>query len=95
MKDVQKSTVQTQQAVKLNATIEKRIPKYCNGTFISKVGKSGIVITLVTKTAIQEDGGKMAEENVVIESVFVDTDHAKIVAEKILEVLKSEPKNDE
>lgn len=67
----------------------KRVPKYCNGTFMGKTSDGRIILTLVFKQPVQqEEGGEIDEENVVIDCILLDADHAKAIAEKLNDLTK-------
>lgn len=66
---------------------EKRIPKYCNGVLFSKLEGGGIVMTFVAKEQVGH-GAQKQEESIMIERVFVDKDHAKKIADTLLNLVK-------
>jgi hypothetical protein len=65
---------------------DKRIPKYCNGIILNKLDNGNIILTLVAKEKIKKATGEIFDDNVIIERVIIDNNHAKKIAEKINEL---------
>jgi hypothetical protein len=68
----------------------KRVPKFCNGTFLGKLndGSGRIILTLVSNetTTTKESQSEIGDESVIIERILLDKDHAKSIAEKLIDL---------
>lgn len=74
---------ETMDLTQVIAKPEHVIPKYCNGMVFNKTIDGKFVISFLFKN--KTDKG---EQSVLIESIFIDKEHAQKIIEKLGELVK-------